>query len=544
MSWFLATRYTARSRDVYRALGLVAVVCLLADAAAARELHIQFEGSTEYDSNVFNAEQDTIADFVFRSGPRFELRDEEGRFQYRLHYQPIYEAFADLEGINSWDHLSDLLVSYQLTPRTQIFGSASFNRMKSIRSQRQAFVDLTPDSNDGDIQVGGARDPNIVVSFSNERRKEWKVEFGVRRRLSSRMLGEASVSHFRSTTEQLGVTGSQSRSFRGQLQYLYSPRNTFIGSLDVTRTDLTTSTVRWLPALGWTHNFDARFQMSMFVGPQITRPDEPHPTVFVSGASRFPVSVTATDAFLFTTTGCPTVEGFPILSSECEQGLSLRFLEDSSVLLGNPPGAVNEAISDELTDLARIGFRRPPGGETSVDPVGSLEIVKAWDEWTMRLLLQRVESGSETLGGSVDESRLAWLVTWQPTRRWFFIGQADLRRQTIEDTIFVPQIALSLADVNIGSNLQVFGVAQRAGLVFDEFDTELAITTLILSLRAERRITERLTAFFNLTFVRQSVTSEIFESEAGLIPESRTTSYFNAWRPSVGFVYRFDPIRL
>lgn len=97
---------------------LLAALCVAQTAWAEAELTLGVESAIEYDDNVLVQAENPQSDYLVRAGPRFELRDEQGKLRYELRYYPSYERFFRLSELDGWTHDARGKLTWRASERT------------------------------------------------------------------------------------------------------------------------------------------------------------------------------------------------------------------------------------------------------------------------------------------------------------------------------------------------------------------------------------------------------------------------------------------
>lgn len=96
------------------------LVLLSASVSRAVELDAGASLSAGYNSRVIGRGDSEVDDLFVRVGPRIQLSDHDGILRWDLRYQPAYQAYRELSGLDDWDHEVRGRFGWDMSPRTNL----------------------------------------------------------------------------------------------------------------------------------------------------------------------------------------------------------------------------------------------------------------------------------------------------------------------------------------------------------------------------------------------------------------------------------------
>jgi uncharacterized protein (PEP-CTERM system associated) len=165
------------------ALVIVAVLLLVVVPARAAEFLPSWDLEGQWSSNVFKVAEDEQSDFSVRTGPKLRVREAQGDLTYDAYYQFLYEAYADIEGLNDIEDSDQYFSgqgSWRATPTTTITASNLFAYTTSIDSLFDAAGGLVSTVTFGRERV---TTNNAQASIVHDLSPRWQLEASASNRL-------------------------------------------------------------------------------------------------------------------------------------------------------------------------------------------------------------------------------------------------------------------------------------------------------------------------------------------------------------------------
>jgi hypothetical protein len=493
------------SRRALVMLGLLSVVALPATAA---EFVPGWDVTGVWDSNVFRTETDPEDDFSLRTGPILRLREEQGDFVYDLNYRVLYEAFAKINGANTFDQYASGSGTWTVTPNTRIFASDDFAYTSSLEGLFQTT---------GDITTLVPRRTRVTANGA-----------------------EASLTHqFGSVWEFRASVGSQiydyrdpdqsdTTSTRGTLQLTRSFTPRLIAGVGAQYQRQEFASVPANPGNGTTfyqgfgvldYSISPTWKISVQAGPAWAVPD-------VSKVN----SVNLPAFFNVDPTTCPkNAAGTPVF---------LQFPQSAADVcgpafysfLGIPIAPFAPASPGDRTDVPFVGEQSVSG---SLNYFGQIRIEKYWRQWRASLEYSRNASNGSGLSTSTTLDQLTGTVRWSPTRLWDVDFTAIYSLQASVSDVRQREVSLSIATdtQTFPGTVAVYGIPFEVG-TGAKISSDAEVTAYFFRLNAVRRISRHLSLRGGASYWQQET--------GGLLQTARVPQY----RVDVGFTWNFEPIPL
>jgi hypothetical protein len=488
-------------------------------ASADAELKLGLETSVEYDDNVLYDSQLVEDDGIYRIGPRVQMYDQRGEFQWDVHYYPTYEKFFTLGQLDGWDHDAAASVTWSPNERTYLRlydNYIDFNRAVSFAQSADVAARV------GDVEATIGREgfkQNVATG-------DLAYQFLPRHNL------QFSLQNVVNEGDPLAADQVRNKNdvTSGSIGYLYdiSPITQAGITLQATRQDVErdfgndSRTDFYNLGFQLVHAFSPTLYLSASAGPTLVRFDEQEIIGSLPNQALFP-QIQPEGGGLprpVLASTCPTLDdGTPFLDDGCEAAAGIFF-----------PGQGLE--STELFVTGDV----PVQDTNDITYFANLSLVKRWRVLSASLRYVRDASTSGQFSGQVRDV-VSFTLTWTPESKWrvTFNASWENRDQTQQVIGYVrtltPTTAFLISDA--GSLLPVTDVAAATGLRAVLLDADSKDTRYIVSLSAEYRLTKRVTLFSNTYYIRQDTT------QTGLV--DREIDRFDI---VIGVRFYFDPIQL
>ena len=499
-------------RRPLRWAGVLALLLVGSTTAGAADLTLGGRADTVFDNNVFSSDKDRKDDVSVRANPWMQLRDPDGRLQWKLKYGPSYEYFFQAGSqISGWDQDADGSLKLQLDPKTELRLSDHFQRFRSLNRLNESVVSGGVPSlvlrdtrdkfnrNSAEFNLDHNLSPTQVVSlfgshffwnFDNEQRRDRQI-FGAGARFLQRLDERTS----------LGGTISWSR------QHFDA-----VGVADSTESDF----IHFAGNL--VYSFDPTFQLTLSAGPTLVLLDKPKDAPSQAVVAQFPTENGSLTGRLLDAGSCPTADGSPVLTGACR---AIPGTAGLGPLLGAPLVTVPFAGS------------RPSFGTTDVTFFANLEAIKRWENWVARLSYNRSDDSSAGIGVSSIADVVHGRLAWHPSPRWEFgLSAYWIRRTQAQD---VSQTVVGVGPCGSPA-CTAFGVPQAAqaqSLRTLKLSSDIELITWTAALTGRFRLDKRTTLTSLVRWSRE-------ESRGNF----RNDRSFNRLVARLGIEYEFRPIHL
>jgi hypothetical protein len=520
-----------------RAFTIAAAIAglLLPALSGAEELDLGWFGTVDYDSNVFNTDEDGDAtdDVVLRTGPVLGLRRSQGDLTYDVRYEPRYETFVDNSELDEFDHSAFGRLRWQLDAATAI---TAVNRFSITHSANRATFITDPAAPDvpPSLDVEVERQELILNSASLE------VAHSFTPRLRGTMTGSQSI--FR--TDHEDRFDSDTYNARGELLYMLNPRDQVGGGIavnfndfsDIENPDGSTEQGQDVtsvnPFLRWVHTFDPTFTLSVQAGPtwiDVDQPDPPDQADVVP----YPLRQVGPGVSFINASTCPTDDGVPILSNDC--------MPHGEIFGGvNTLDIVNRLNASPVTVF--LDDDRDERGE-DITIFAAVSLQKRWERFRTALSYQRQDSNSSGVGQSTILDVLSLFMAWEPVKLWsvHLLLQASLRDQTNEQqgtVLGIEPTAVEVRNVFIPGRTDcpctIFPVpaSRSVSLRLVDNDSFQEALTYRANLKIKRRIGRRSEVFGVLDYFWQDVENSLDNRQ------------FDSFRATIGARWMYDPIHV
>jgi hypothetical protein len=494
------------------AVVMLALLPSVALPAAAAEFIPSWDVSGVWSSNVFGSPTDEESDFSVSTGPTLRLREAQGDLTYDLSYQPRYEAYARVKGINGIDALDQYLYAkgaWRATPNTLIEASDNFGYVSSINSlfQTDALVST--------FVLGRQR-----ITTNN-------AEASVTQRLGPLWELSAAVGNdlFNYQDDQQSDTTATTGTLR--LTRAFTPRLVAGAGGQFQRQEF--AAVGSIPSRGTTvyqgfgvlnYRISPTWRLSAQAGPAFVQPD----SVTVD-------DVSVPSYFAVDPTTCPTREdGTPVFIPFPQSAADFC----SQSVYRNVQGQVVGVLAPSPT-VSAVPFVGDPSAASSLNYFGSISIEKEWRLWRANLAYRRSASNSSGLNGSTVLDQFSGTLVWTPSPLWKLTFNAIYSMQAALNEVPQSEVALLAAQ-----DFQLVGgvpAVATFGIPF-EIDTGKAITnavdltTVYFTLTGSRRISRRLSINGGASYWHQETGGALQSAQAQVI------------QVSIGFTWNFEPIPL
>jgi hypothetical protein len=477
--------------------------------AGAAEFISNWDVEGVWNSNVLRDVTDEESSFSVRTGPTLGVRETQGDFVYDVSYQVFYEAFAQLDGLNSFDQFASASGAWTITPATTIAASDNFAYVSG-------FSDVFETT--GNIATVTAGRTRIITNNANA---SLTHRFGALWELSSSVGNQ--LYDYRDPTQ------SDTTSTSGVLQLTRGITRRLVAGVGVQYQRQEFSAVPQNPANGTTfyqgfgvvnYSFSPTWRISVQAGPALAQPD----SISVD-------SVSLLSYFAVDPRTCPTnAAGTPVLLQFPQSDADLCERSLFRTAQGTPVAAL--APTTTRIDVPFVGDQEIG---RSLNYFGRINIQKEWRTWRASLGYSRSASNSSGLSTSTALDQFRGDLTWTPSPLWNLAFQAVYSKQTSVSDVRQREVALLTE-----SNTQILGGVPATAFFGVPFEVDTGATianavdvdTMYFELSGVRRISRR--------FSIDGAASYWQQDTSGVLNETRT----QVIRVDIGFTWNFDAIPL
>ena len=488
----------------------------IAGVAAAEEINVGLFGNMEYDSNIFNRQEDIVDDGVFRTGVDAGLRRRRGDLTYELRYSPRYQQYIDNSEISDWDHNALAVLGWRAGPRTTLSFRDHFFLTESL--DRAFLFDEGPEADTG---------PRADIEVDRQQIIQNSTNLSVNHSLTPRLegIGRFDYSIFR--TDQDNRFPSDSLGGVGQLLYAVNARTRVGGGAGVTLQsfgDTTTqngSDTLFYRAFGsLLHTFNPSTTLRVNAGPTWIDADQSGSTPQSAVVLRYPFRDTESGGLRFIDAStCPDDDGVPVLAEACDVFPTQISGREAQAVRGT---GTTVFLTDEP---AEFGSRMTLFAE--------VEFIKRWERWRTVLRYTRSDSTSSGVGQSTVLDLLTAQLHWTPDRLWrvLFVAQFSNRQSATEQV--GNSLGLASTSVFLPISQVTVPAAEAVSLRLVSSDNFINVQQLRVEVRVERVVFEHGTLFARALYLQQ---------DSG--GSSQQVRAFDDFRMLFGFTWKFDPIHI
>jgi hypothetical protein len=474
-----------------------------------------------------NENDDPNEDFSLRITPSVAVRDPDGELTWSLRYHPSYEAYFDESERNGFDQAVSAGAAWQFAERW------------SISLQESYFI------NQSTVRFNESAAPGeeVTLGFRDQEVRNNRTSAALTHTLTPLDTLSLSASYVRYEYPDGNRSDRSIPSSSLAYDHLFSERTTaglrFSWTQQANQGNVEGDDETTFYNLSGTlsHSFSPTFHLQASAGPTLVD-SSPRSSSFETpefavlrivtldpmGNVRGPFAADA-DLCEFAgvprraasfSTDCvvPTAGDFPTEITPAEFQTLVRRPEIEVPTLDEQGNLFEDSTATDLTYFAR------------------LVLMKDWEYWKGSLGYQRSNSESSRLGSSSVGDTIFAHLTWLPGPFWTVdFGASVGLQQQASDQGFPVAFQLENAPAPTGVT-SVPQVAQITGVILSDSDVEY--WTQSLSLRVNRRLTRRSSAFVSANWYAQ-------RQEVGS-PIDQTTRWENLTL-SIGFVWSLEPIR-
>ena len=487
-------------------------LCLLSGSAGAVEAVLGVEGQTNYNSNVFYQSTDVQGDGSLRMGPTVALRDQTGQLNWEILYQPSYEAYYTVHGINSFYQLGNGSLSWKPSAATEFYANDSFSYTPTRTSNFQTN------------QPGLLATPGPV--FSNNFVTQNNGVVGLRHALTPRWLSELSISNGLANYQGSRFSNSMSTLAQAFATYAWSPTDRIGSGLGATRQTTEppigkTNGTNYYQLFGiWNHEFSPTWSLSLNAGPSLVDPDKRDLVTTRQNAplfSRIALTPTGTELQPLDGNSCTPFEGV-LVAEGCRT---------------IPVDATRAGLAQTGT-LTQIGTA-PKSGGMSLTYFANVSMTKRWTWFDASVNYVRSASNTSGFAQSLITDSLTFTGDWNPSPLWALTVTGIFTRQQSdsEQAFVLTQVKPAALSLEIDGLSIPFTGAEAQGLRTFTQKSGLQVLNYGLSTQLNRKITRRTYVYGRASYEKQTTKRDIVGS-------------FNTDRyiVTIGFRYEFDPIHI
>jgi hypothetical protein len=498
----------------------IIVIACLATTAGAEEFQVGVRSGLEYDSNLFNAEENEVDDTAVRVTPILGLRRTQGRLVYDLRYQPRFETWLDGSTDDNWDQNVFGRVSWQMSPRTTLRATERFLITQS--QNRAGFITDPADP--------GAT-PITDTEVARQEITRNLLSVGAEHVFTPRITGNVDLAYdiFRTDNEDRFDSDRVRGSARAS--YALSARNRVGAGLSITWNDVKgtdtqngSQTLFYNLFATWVYQFDPSMTLDVQAGPTFIDAQQSGDAPLSATVPSFPFRGTTGGGLrLVDSNTCPTTDGQPFLDEQC--GLF-------GTELTGPSAA---AIQGAQTMVFQADDRS--GSDVEMTIFATIRFTNAWEHFRLSLGYRRTDSAASGVGQSTVldflDANLSWLPTpmWEIQVRGAFANRSSATNQSANTVGLGPPTGLILP----GTMGPVLATGSPSvNLLQPESSDLTSIQTWRASLIVTRYLgrAKRARAFASVRYLTQDGDS------------FGTQRQFDDVRVAVGFQYLFDWMKL
>jgi hypothetical protein len=507
------------------ALVMLALLPVVALPAAAAEFIPGWDVDGVGSSNVLRTAEDPESDFSIRTGPVLRLRNPRGDLTYDLNYQLKYEDFARLNGISSFDQYFYGKGSWRATPTTTFSLTDDFAYTSSLGG---LFDTIGTGANQ--VAIVSPRRERITINTANANLTQrigplWQLSFDAGNQLYDYRNPDQ--------TDSTATTGTI------QLTRGVTPRLVVGGGARFQRQDFESvgqrpgSGTSFYQAFGVVqYSLSRTWSIVAQAGPAYAVPDQP-PSVgsvnvlqYQTVDPRTCLAQSPTGAGLFRPTQQDPFGG-------CDPSRYSRTVNGQVQFLNpNLPAGATDVTGAQTTVV--VPFVGDQSVDASLNYFGRLSIEKAWRLWRADLAYERSASNASGFGTSTSLDVLEGTLNWTPSPLWQVNFTASYSTQSSISQPRGSEVALTYfnAPAGFGNFSAPIGLPVAAGLG-EKFDDAIDVSTYLLALYAQRRISRRLSVDGSVSWWQQQNKGQFFAA-----------TDVQVYRVVVGFSWHFDPIPL
>lgn len=494
------------------ALVMLALLQVAVLPAGAAEFIAGWDVSGQWGSNIFATPTDEESDFSLRTGPNLRLREAQGDLTYDLHYQPRYEAYARVKGLNGIDALDQYLSAqgaWTVTPNTTIEASDDFAYASNINN----LLDNT----------------DLVSTFVLERQRITMngAQASLTQRLGPLWSLSATVENQLVDYEDPRQSNTTATSGTLQLTRGFTPRLYAGVGAQYQRQDF--AAVASNPGRGTTlyqgfgllnYQINPTLKLSVQAGPALVQPD----SISVDDISLPSYLAVDPNTCPKRADGTPIYVQFPQSASDVCSPALYRDAQGRAVASLVP--------SSTSTNVPFVG-EQDVG--SSLNYFGEVSLTKEWRLWRATVGYSRSASNGSGLNGSTVLDEFSGEVTWTPSPLWSFTFnaiysmQAALNEVRQREVALRPEVEAQIIDGAFATI--IFGVPFEVD-TGESIANSIDLTSIYFTLSGSRRISRRLSINGTASYWQQEL--------AGALQKTQT----QAIQVSIGFTWNFEPIPL
>lgn len=510
-----------------RYLACLAVVLALPTTVLGADLVFEFQGSGEYDSNVFRRPSNPEDDFLFRLRPGVRLEEKHGEdLNYSLRYlAPIELSVDNSKELDNVDQYGNLKLSYKPSGRAEFYGDDVF------RYQHGTLLSFATLDSGGVPSIGTSRD-RVTTNVASA---------GVRYQLSESLEADMSMRHQLFESRRADRQDNWMFSLNPNFFYRLNPRHRVGLGVQYSHQDFDASDFAVASQVDsvnayaqWSWAISSTMGLSVRVGPAYLHSEQdPAPARFVApipfqSALYDPGTGQAVPAVVvYELSSCPTAPS----------GAQYIPAEGCGTVFANPPITQTANPGDYAavvgqTPISLVSAGNVDDTDDTVDVFAQIELIQNWTpQLTSRFGYERSQGAASGLGGTVIRDSVTASLDWRFRQRWDFSASgAWVNRE-------------SLADVN-----EFFALAGPAGLPSGLAAAAYTGIQEVLATSRQRVETEMWSVsarmshrLFRKTHVFAQATYTDQDSKAGTLGSG---SDFEDWLGIVGVRHEFEPIGL
>ena len=493
---------------------------------------LAWEGTTGYDSNVFNTDNNEKSDTLIRTGPDVSLRKLQGDWTFDLEGRVRYEQFPSKEDDGSFDYFSGAQTRWAISPRTALSASHRFIRVKSVARGLDAEdqVDAAP-VGEARLDRRGVDRHLFELSLSHQLDRTWSLQG----------FANGQVTNFDRETSFDGY------SLRGGVQVtkVLSPRHTVGVGASVTVQDFDDARevkgreTRFYQGFAtWDFAITRTLRLRFQGGPTWVDPDSSNN----QSALQFPVGefqsggTTPLPVYIDPDSDCLVV--LPGAGSPACDPAEYR-----EIATGNVRPEPLPAINNRLVGL---GFDDNKEADGSLTFFGRISLDRDWEAARASLSYERRSSAASGFGTSTDVDLVVGRADWTPSRKWRLLFRGSWSRQVSSSEVrqrilvnsgstdlFFDQLG-RIVDPGSPDAFWTATVAESTSLTSTSTtNNAIDLTTYRMETQLRRRVTEQSYAFTRVLWLRQESDGDL--SRRGNVHDLRI---------EFGFRWEFEAIKL
>ena len=512
-----------------RAFAYLVALLALPMAVSGADLVFEFQGTGQYDSNVFRRESNVKDDVLFRLRPGVRIEEKHGQdVNYSLRYlAPVELSVDNSDELDNVDQYGDLSLSYRPSGRVEFYGTDHF---RYDYGTLLSFATLDEE---------GA---STIIS-SRDRTTRNTANAGVRYQFSRNLEGDFSIQHQLFKSRRKSRQDNWVLSVNPNFYYRLNPRHRvgmgvsyYHQNFDASDFTVGSQTNTVNAYAQWEWQVDSTMGLSLRVGPAYIESEQdappqqavlPIPYQEISDFGGAPaVQVQLIDQCPDVSTAIPGSSAGPYIPATGCSGPSVGIISSVGPTAGQYT-AITSQTPIGLTTTGNVGTK-----DDSLDVFVNVQLIKNWSpQLSSQVAYQRTQGTASGLGGAVIRDSVTGSVNWKFRDRWNLATNAAwTNRKSLGD---VNEFFL-LAGPNTTPGLENVATYTGTQLVATSGNQKVETELWSVSARLSHQLYKKTHVFAQGTYTDQV-------SKGGTLGSG---SDFDDWLAIVGVRHEFEPIGL